>query len=392
MKYPLASSSWNEREIEAVHRVLASHNFTMGAKTSLFEKKMAEFLGAKFCIMVNSGSSANLLAVASLFYTKKIFLRRGDEVVVPAVSWATTYTPLYQYGLKLRFVDIDMDTLNIDVDRLCDAITPKTKAVFTVNLLGNPSNFDELKSICQKHNLILLEDNCESLGATFQGRQAGTFGHIGTFSTFFSHHISTMEGGVLATDDEEIYHILLSLRSHGWTRGLPPGNLVTGQKNPDPFEESFKFVLPGFNVRPTEFSAAIGIEQLKKFPGIVEVRRKNARILYEKMAEYRDIFHFQRETGKSSFFGFPFILKEGTREDRASLAAHLSQKGIEVRPIVAGNFTAHPVIKYFDYSIHNDLKNSQKVHDLGLFIGNHHYNLAREIDFFIETLGEWSRL
>ncbi len=389
MKYPLASSSWDHKEIEALKEVINSGNLTMGEKVYAFEKDMAKFLGSKYCVMVNSGSSANLLAIASLFYKKESALAKGDEVIVPAVSWSTTYIPLLQYDLKLKFVDVDIETLNMDVSILADAISSNTKAIFAVNLLGNPNEFKQLNEICNKHNLILLEDNCESLGATFRGQKTGTFGKIGTFSTFFSHHISTMEGGGCVTDDEEIYHILLSLRSHGWTRNLPNDNFVSGKKQEDSFEEYFKFVLPGFNLRPIELSAAIGIEQLKKLPSMIKVRRDNASVFYSKMKRFSDMFHLQKEVGESSFFGFPIILKNGTASDRASLVSELNKHQIEVRPIVAGNFTKHPVIKYFDYSVHGELSNADKIHDLGFFIGNHYYNLEREINHFVSVLERW---
>jgi hypothetical protein len=204
--------------------------------------------------------------VAALFYTKnpRIKLNPGDEVIVPAVSWSTTYYPLYQYGLKIKFVDIDLETLNYDLSQLSQAISSKTKAIVAVNLLGNPNDFSQIKKIIGGRDITLIEDNCESLGAEFEGKKAGTFGLMGTFSTFFSHHISTMEGGLIVTNDEELYHILLSLRAHGWTRNLPKENHVCGTKGDDPFEESFRFVLPGYNVRPLEMSGALGIEQVKK--------------------------------------------------------------------------------------------------------------------------------
>ena len=389
MKYPLASSTWDDKEIEALKRVISSQNFTMGEMTLLFEQQMAQYLDVNYCVMVNSGSSANLLAIASLFYTKESPLKKNDEVIVPAVSWGTTFSPLCQYGLKVKFVDVDETTFNMDLSSLETAITEKTRVVFAVNLLGNPNDFDKLTSICRRHNLILLEDNCESLGATFNGRQAGTFGRMGTFSSFFSHHISTMEGGFIATNDKEIYHILLSLRSHGWTRHLPSENLVSGKKSTDPFEESFKFVLPGYNVRPTELSAAIGVEQIKKLPGIVDARRKNALVFYDKMANFQNTFHLQQEVGKSSFFGFPLVLKNGTKEKRKSLVSFLTDKEIETRPIVAGNFTNNPAMKYFDYSIHNELIFSEKIHQNGLFVGNHHYDMEREIEWLQKVLEDF---
>ena len=361
----------------------------MGEKTVLCEKEMAQFLGSRFCLMVNSGSSANLLAVASLFYTRENPLARGDEVIVPAVSWATTYTPLHQYGLRLRFVDVHMGTFNIDPVRLEEAVTEKTKAIFAVNLLGNPNDFDALEAICRKYSLLLLEDNCESLGATFRGRQTGTFGRVGTFSSFFSHHISTMEGGFVATDDEEIYHILLSLRSHGWTRQLPSENLVTGRKHHDPFEESCKFVLPGYNLRPTELSAAVGIEQLRKLPRFIEVRRDNAHIFRKKMEMFEEVFYFQEEVGEGSFFGFPLVLKNATDKERSALVSHLSARGIETRPVISGNFVNQPVVKYFDYCVHGEPANAERVHNLGIFVGNHHYRLEEELDALAKALEVW---
>jgi len=287
VKYSLASSTWDEKEPQAIKRVMDSDRYTMGGQVAAFEKTFADYTGSKYCVMVNSGSSANLLAVASLFYTKQPKLKRGDEVIVPAVSWSTTYSPLYQYGLKLKFVDIDLDTLNYDLDALKDAVTDKTKMILAVNLLGNPNDFTAISKIIDKRDILLLEDNCESMGAEYNNKQTGTFGLLGTFSTFFSHHISTMEGGMVVTNDEELYHILLSTRSHGWTRHLPQNNKVCDMSS-DPFEESFRFVLPGYNVRPSEMSGAIGIEQLKKLPDFIRVRKENAQIFQKLFKDHRN--------------------------------------------------------------------------------------------------------
>ena len=257
MSLPLATSTWDDEEYAAIQRVIESDRFSMGPEVEAFEQQFAEFFGAKYAIMSNSGSSANLLAVAGMIYSKGIDLNPGDEVLVPAVSWSTTYYPVHQYGLSMRFVDIDEETLNIDIDAIEDAITDKTKMIFCVNLLGNSVDYPRLLALAEKHKLYVIEDNCESLGATIDGKQAGTFGLAGTFSSFFSHHISTMEGGVTVTDDEELYHVMLSLRAHGWTRNLPKENHVV-EKSDDPFMESFRFVLPGYNLRPLEMSGAIG--------------------------------------------------------------------------------------------------------------------------------------
>ena len=266
IRFPLATSSWDDAEQAALQRVIASDRYSMGPEVAAFEADFARFTGSRYAVMVNSGSSANLAMVAALRYTQNPDLRLmpGDEVIVPAVSWSTTYFPLHQYGLHLKFVDIDAHTLNYDLTALESAISDRTRAIMAVNLLGNPNDFDAIRALIGPRRITLLEDNCESMGATFAGRQTGTFGVMGTFSCFFSHHISTMEGGLVVTDDEELYHILLALRAHGWTRNLPKFNRLTGVKSDDPFEESFRFVLPGYNLRPLEMSGALGVEQMKK--------------------------------------------------------------------------------------------------------------------------------
>lgn len=379
-KFPLATSSWGKEEIDAMQRVIASGMYTMGPNVQTFESDFAQYIGSRHCVMVNSGSSANLLMVAALFYTKnpKLKLQRGDEVIVPAVSWSTTYYPLYQYGLKIKFVDIDLQTLNYDLDQLEKAVSSKTKMIMAVNLLGNPNDFARIRKIISDQNIILIEDNCESMGASYQGKKAGTFGVMGSFSSFFSHHISTMEGGLIVTDDEELYQILLSLRAHGWTRNLPKHNLVCGDKSDDPFEESFRFVLPGFNVRPLEMEGAIGIEQAKKLPGFISARRQNGKAFQAAMANHPDIL-IQKEIGESSWFGFSLVIRPGSKLTRPMLVKKLNEAGFECRPIVAGNFAKNEVVKYFDSETPFPLNNATHIDTHGLFVGNHHYEISEAI-------------
>lgn len=380
-KFPLASSTWGSEEIEAMQRVISSGMFTMGVQVRNFEHDFAQYCGSRHCVMVNSGSSANLLMIAALFYTKNQSLRmkRGDEVIVPAVSWSTTYYPLYQYGLKIKFVDVDLETLNFDLDQLSAAVGPRTRAILAVNLLGNPNDFDRIREIIGDRDIILLEDNCESMGARFGGRQAGTFGVMGTFSSFYSHHISTMEGGLIATDDEEIYHVLLSLRAHGWTRNLPDVNHVCGTKSADPFAESFRFVLPGYNLRPLELEGAIGVEQVKRLPGLIEERRKNAALFQRALGSHPEI-QIQREIGESSWFGFSMIVRPGSSVSRELLLERLHGLGFECRPIVAGNFAKNEVVKYFDSEVHGPLRNADYIDANGLFVGNHHYPMPEAFE------------
>lgn len=384
MKYPLATSTWNNKELDAIQSVIDKDMYTMGKSVQEFEDNFANFVGSKYAVMVNSGSSANLLAVAALFYTQYPKLERGDEVIVPAVSWSTTYYPLYQYGLKLKFVDIDLDTLNFDLDALERAITSETKMIFAVNLLGNSNNYKAINKIIKGKDIILLEDNCESMGAKHNDRYTGTFGIMGTFSTFFSHHMATMEGGLVCTDDKELYHILIATRAHGWTRHLPKVNKVAN-KSDDWFEESFRFVLPGYNVRPVEMSGAIGIEQLKKLPNFIDVRRQNATIFQELFKNHKD-YIIQKEIGESSWFGFSLIIRPSSSLKRKDVIKKLTDHNIDCRPIVAGNFARKEVMRFFNYEIFEDLPNADYLDTHGLFIGNHQIPLEKEIAYLNEVL------
>ncbi|MDE1313001.1 DegT/DnrJ/EryC1/StrS family aminotransferase [Vibrio aestuarianus] len=386
--YSLASSTWDEKEYSAIQRVIDSDMFTMGKEVAQYEKDFAKFFGSKYALMVSSGSTANLLMIASLFFTKNesLKLKRGDEIIVPAVSWSTTYFPLQQYGLKVKFVDIDLNTLNMDLDKLEAAITENTRAILSVNLLGNPNDFNRMQEIVAGRDIFILEDNCESMCATLDGKQAGTFGVMGTYSSFFSHHIATMEGGCVVTDDEELYHILLCIRAHGWTRNLPKFNKVTGEKSDDHFEESFKFVLPGYNVRPLEMSGALGIEQLKKLPSFIETRRKNAKLFQSLFANHPHL-SIQQETGNSSWFGFSLIIKENAPYNRAELVKLLTENGIECRPIVTGNFLKNTeVLEYFDYEIAGTLEAAEYLDEHGLFVGNHQNEIEKEIELLAKIL------
>ena len=382
--YPLATSTWNDKEIQAIQSVIEKDIYSMDSNVTQFEQDFTKFINRKYCVMVSSGSAANLIATAALFYTKNPMLERGDEVIVPAVSWSTTYFPLQQYGLKLKFVDIDLDTLNYDLDALESSITSNTKMIMVVNILGNPNDFDVINSLIKDKDIFILEDNCESMGAEYKGKKTGVFGVMGTFSTFFSHHIATMEGGLVTTDDEELYHVLLSLRAHGWTRSLPKQNHVSN-KSDDWFEESFRFVLPGYNVRPVEMSGAIGVEQLKKLPSFLKQRRCNAKLFVELFRDHPD-FIIQKNIGNSSWFGFSLIIRPISKLRRKDLIRKLQENQIDCRPIVTGNFTRNEVMKYFHYEIHQELVNADYLHENGFFVGNSHICLKNKLNFLLNIL------
>ncbi len=382
MIYGLCQSSWDEEELHAINEVVKSDMYTMGKHVAEYEKDFALKFGSSYAVMVNSGSSANLVAVAALVYSGR--LRAGDEVIVPAVSWSTTYFPLTQFGLKLVFVDVDAETFNMDVSKVRDVITSNTKMIVAVNLLGNANEFHELIQICERENIILMEDNCEAMGAEYEGKQLGTIGMLGTFSTFFAHHLCTMEGGMVVTDDRELYEYMLCIRAHGWTRNLPQDSLLN-EANENPFYEKFNFIVPGYNVRPLDMEGAIGCRQIKKLDQIIENRRKNAAYISGKLKEISGI-RLQKETGKSSWYGFGMILEGTYASKRNHIVTELEKAGIETRPILAGNFTRNKAIEYMDYCIPYPLTNSDIIHDSGFYIGNHPTVIHDKIDYFIENM------
>lgn len=384
MHYELASSSWGDEEIQAIQRVVASGRFTMGENVQRFEESFANKFGIKHALMVSSGSTANLVAIAALFYKNDRPLQRGDEVIVPSISWATTYYPLQQYGLRLKFLDVELDTLNMDVSQLEKALTPRTRMVVAVSILGNPCALDVLRKFCDRHGLYLFEDNCESMGAELNGKLCGTFGDIGTFSSFFSHHISTMEGGILVTNDTELYHLTRSMRAHGWTRDVPAESPIY-EKRDDDFYEAYRFILPGYNARPLELSGAIGVEQLKKLDNMVETRRHNAKVFVD-LFKSDERFIIQRENGKSSWFAFTVILNPKFNIDRKKIMDAMKQADIGYRIITGGNFLRHDVIKYFDHECVGEIKNANIVHDRGFFVGNHPHDVTSQIRRFHEVL------
>lgn len=316
-------------------------------------------------------------------------MQRGDEVIVPAISWATTYHPLQQYGLKLKIVDVALETLNINPKQLEQAIGPRTRAIIGVSILGNPAALDVMRRLADERGLYFIEDNCESLDAELQGRKTGTYGHIATFSSFFSHHISTMEGGMLTTDDRELYEIIKSMRAHGWVRDLPADSIIFEKQNED-FYEAYRFILPGYNVRPIEMSGAIGLEQLKKLPAMTTQRRKNW-ALFQALFSDDKRFIIQRENGKSSAFSFTIIPNPEMGLSRTKILQELKKADIGYRIITGGCFTRHDVIKYYDFECFDDLPNANLAHDHGFFVGNHPSDLRPQIEKLREVLDQAAR-
>ncbi len=384
MNYPLAVSTWDDKEKEAIIDVIDSGRLTMGQKVKEFEKEFAYYHDVKYAVMVNSGSSANLLGAAALKYTEKFDVRERDQIIVPAVGWSTTYFPFHQLGYELVFVDIG-DNLCISLCEAKKRINRRTKAICAVNTLGFSVDIPELENLCEEHDIMYMEDNCEGFGAWNHQLQCGTRGLYGTFSFFFSHHIQTIEGGMLITNDEDLYHTALSLRNHGWVRDLPSKTHLY-KKTGNEFEESWKFILPGYNIRPSEINGAIGSVQLKKVNKFLGQRRRNASV-YKKLFENEDYCKTYKPDRGASWFHFPFILEGKLRGKRDLVLEWFKVRNIETRPIVSGNFITNPVISKLNCSWGN-LENAEEVDENGFMIGNCHLDLEKELNFVRDIFRE----
>jgi CDP-6-deoxy-D-xylo-4-hexulose-3-dehydrase len=366
---PLSVPLYGTEEVQAALEALLSQEVTAGRRVREFEEVFALFIGTKHAVMVNSGSSANLLAVSALRSPAVANrLHPGDEVIVPAVTWPTTVTPIIQNGLVPVFVDIDRHTLNLRPEDLEQAVSPLTRAIFAVHLLGNPVAMNAVMRFAQERDLWVLEDTCESLGTQIHGRHAGAIGHVGTFSFYFSHHITTVEGGMLVTDDGRLADVVRSMRAHGWTRDISNRKEI---ESASPWiDPRFLFVHLGYNVRPMEVQAAFGLVQLRRLEQFNEARRRNARALIAALSDIGEIeFVTEQADGSSTWFGFPVIVRDAAT--RQALSLHLEQRRIETRPIVAGNLTVQPAFRDSPHRTVGSLANATLIGQRGLFIGNH---------------------
>ena len=368
----LHEPTFGAEEINAALECLLTTRVTMGPKVKSFERAFADKHGFAHGVMVNSGSSANLLAVAALVNPETAdALKPGDEVIVPALSWSTTVWPLVQMGLVPVIVDIDPATLNIDPGEIERAIGPKTRSVVVVPVYGNPCEMDAILDVCRRHSLILIEDCCEALGAFYDGKPVGGFGRVGTFSFYYSHHITTLEGGICVTDDFACAETMRILRAHGWVREVEEPDRWF-ERYPD-IHPHFLFVNVGYNLRATEPQGAMGSVQLAKLDGFVEIRRENAAWFRRELVPYGDFFDLQEETpkGRHSWFGFPMKVRPNVPFTVHELVAALRKANIETRPIICGNIARQPAMKLYQHRVYGDLRHASEVMDRGFSFGNH---------------------
>ena len=389
-RIPLTVPTYGSEEVEEAVDSLLSTWVTMGAKVKKFEEAFAKYNGSKHAVMVNSGSSANLLALSVL--TNPILpdhIERGSEIITPAVTWATTVYPISNVGCTPVLVDVDPRSFNIIAEQVEKAVGPKTKAIVPVHLLGRPCEIGHIKKIAEDHDLFLVEDSCESTGAEVQGKKVGSFGAMGTFSFFISHHISTIEGGIIVTDDDRLYEYLKAMRAFGWVRDLQDKDELAKANNG--IDPRFLFITYGYNLRPTEIQGAFGIHQIRKLDQFIELRRNNAAYWNKKLSSYSDMLILPEEQPgtKHVHFGYHLTVTPKAPFNREQLVNHLEKGLIETRPVMAGNMAEQPVMKYLPHRISGSLENSRMIMRNSFFFGNHVGIQDEEREYIAEAITDF---
>lgn len=361
---------------------------TAGRFNDEFEKRFADFLGVKHALTTNSGSSANLLALTALTSHKlgERRLKKGDEVITVAAGFPTTVNPIIQNGLTPVFVDVDLKTHNISAEQIEQALTPKTKAVFVAHTLGNPFNLGEILPLCKKHNLWLIEDSCDALGAKYDGKYTGTIGHIGTFSFYPAHHITMGEGGALCTNDTQLYRIIMSFRDWGRDCWCKPGvdntcknrfNMQLG-KLPFGYDHKYTYSHIGYNLKITDWQAACALSQLKKLEGFVAKRKSNFARLLNGLKPFEKYFILPEHAPKAepSWFGLLLTVKEDAGFNKIELCKYLEEHGIGTRQLFAGNLLRQPAFTENDIALR--IKNSPLLNSRDL--NEEHYAMLPNTD------------
>lgn len=385
LKIPLSAITYGVDEIMEVLDSMLSAQVTMGKKVGTFERMFADYIGVKHGIMVNSGSSANLIAMSLL--TNPVFknrIKKGSEVITPAVTWSTTVFSIIHAGLRPLLIDVDEDYL-IDIEKLKESIGPKTKAILLVHLLGNPCDMKAIMDIAQDHKLFLIEDCCEAHGAEYRDKKVGSFGDISTYSFYFSHHITTIEGGIVLTNDDMFADLSRIFRAHGWIREVSNREeLIKKYSDIDP---RFLFVNIGHNLRPTDLQGAIGIHQMNRLEGFIKIRRENAEFWNKSLKKYEDSFILpkERDGTRHTWLAYPLTIRHEANFTRKQLIEFLESKNIKTRPIVAGNMSEQPALRFFKHK-ETGLKNSEYIMRNSFYIGNHQEIRHRERQYFVECM------
>lgn len=395
MQIPLYENTILEEEKRAIYDVVESGQMSFGPKCLEFEDAFAKKLGSKNAVFVNSGSSANLLAFFALanplveLPNGQKRMTPGSEVIVPAVTWSTTIWPIIQAGATPVLVDSDPKTLQMKPESVEQALSEKTVGICPVHVLGNSCDLDFLTHFAEKNKLWMMEDNCESLGGKWDGKFLGTYGVAGTYSFFFSHHITTIEGGMITTDNDAFAELLRSMRAHGWTRHLKNKEKVESQYSE--IDPRFLFINTGFNVRPTEINAAIGLIQIEKLNAFNERRVQIANTWNTEFADLISageiIPNTPTEKASPVFFGYSAILKDTATRDRFKTA--LDKAGIETRHIICGNMARQPAFKHFEHRVAGSLSGADTIMDQGIYWGANPGLSDEQVNFVTKTVKDF---
>ena len=368
--YPLSNDNLSKQDLNAGIKVLRSGRITMGDKTRIFESNFAKKLNVKYALMVNSGSSANLLATfASCNPLRKNRFKAGDQALIQSLCWPTSLWPLVQAGLKIKFVDIDSNTLNVKAEEIIKKVTKKTKVILLINVLGLSSDIEKIRNFCNSKKIILIEDNCEALGAKYNNKYLGTYGDFSTFSFFYSHQITSGEGGMITCKTKSDYEILKSLRSHGWSRDK---KIAEKYPNLDP---RYIFINSGFNLRPTDIQAAIGKSQFKRLEKFQKIRTINRKNIIQNLSEHPNwnnqfIFIQVPKEISPSYMVLPIMINSRYVKKKIKFINYIESRGLQTRPVISGNFAKQPSAKL--YKLNNNNKKfpeAEKVQKLGFVIG-----------------------
>jgi CDP-6-deoxy-D-xylo-4-hexulose-3-dehydrase len=373
------SSSDRDRLVTFIEH---TKRFTQFTKVKEFEQAYAAWQGCRYCVYVNSGSSANLILISALKELRG--WRDGDEILVPAVTWPTTVTPVIQFGLKPVFVDANLTDLSLDYDQVERKITPRTRGIFVAHLLGFPANVHRLKEIVNGRDIAVLEDCCESHGATLNGLKVGNLGLAGTFSFYWGHHMSTVEGGMLCTDDEDLFKMFVLKRSHGLARELPLEYHAELKAKHSDIDFNFLFLTDGFNVRNTEFNAVLGLVQLESLDEFIRIRNRNYARFADICTQYSDELIVLRSEGVSSFV-LPFLFREKGR--KTPFQKLINDAGIESRPLIGGNLLRQPFLSQYYGAA--EYPNAEFLHTNAFYIGNNQFVNKERLDALNELMGEF---
>lgn len=389
---------YDEKEMRSLVDSSLDFWLTAGRYNKQFEKEYAEFLGVRYALLTNSGSSANLLAFSALTSPKlkDRQIKPGDEVITVAAGFPTTVTPIVQNGAIPVFIDVELGTYNIIVDRIEAAITPKTKAIMVAHTMGNPFELDKVMEIAAKYNLWVVEDNCDALGSKFNGKLTGTHGHIGTSSFYPPHHMTMGEGGAVYTNNALLKSIIESFRDWGRDCWCPSGCDNTCNKRfgwelgslPYGYDHKYTYSHIGYNLRVTEMQAAIGVEQLKKVPTFTQARKDNFKRLYEGLEDLGEHFILPRATENSdpSWFGFMLTVQDGAKFTKNEIVEYLEANRIQTRMLFAGNLTRQPAFQNVNYRISGDLSNTDKIMNDTFLVGVYPGLTKEKIDYVVSKI------